>query len=562
MWRVAWLLWSLGGPGAGIGASGGSDGLSAVSGQLSALILRAEGGAPAGAQACAHAAARVPEGAVPGPTGSAEGCPLTADSPPQLGTGARPASGAISADAPSVCVVPEGRVTARVTWRGGEVVARDGALEVDGRRLTPCDGLPGPYPTALTVAGDALYVGFRAAGLHRFDGRAFVRVEGLPADAVSALATRAGQVFAGTGLSGLWTVDGLEARRFRHWVLGKRPVSALYVARDGALHVGAGPYGWWRARGAKVERVERGTYAGCFVEAEGRVRAFAPGGSCGLGVAATASGLPSNHVSALAIFDGALHVGTFDAGLARRLPDGRFAPVAGAPRFVNALLPDGARLWIATPKGLFVLRGGRVRRAPVALPSDHVNGLAAGPDGTIWVATSKGLAGVRADGVRVIGPRHGLPSRIVYAVAVSTDGAVWAGTAGGAARIAADGVRTYTQANGALPHDWVNALLPEGDGVLAGTYDAGVARRDAEGGRVLPGLGDAWVNPAGLTRAGGALWVSTLGGGLWRAAGDRVTRVHGLPADDVTAVALLHGALWIGTRGGLAHVPSNPHGGS
>ena len=36
-------------------------------------------------------------------------------------------------------------------------------------------------------------------------------------------------------------------------------------------------------------------------------------------------------LSALAIFDGALHVGTFDAGLARRLPDGRFAPIAGAP---------------------------------------------------------------------------------------------------------------------------------------------------------------------------------------------------------------------------------------
>lgn len=452
------------------------------------------------------------------------------------------------------CVVAEGPARARAAWRGVEVVARDGAIEIGGRRITACEGLPGAFPTAVAASGDVLYVGFRAAGLHRFDGEGFEAVSGLPADAVSALAVDGDRVWVGTGAGGLWRVRDGRATRFRHWVLGKRPVTALHVARDGDLHVGAGPYGWWRVRGEEGRRVEKDTYVGCFAEVGGKVRALPPGRACGVGQAGAASGLPSGHVTALEIFEGTLYVGTFDAGLARRTDAGRFEEVPGAPRFVNALLGERGRLWIGTPKGLFRLEKGEVREAGIGLPSDHVNGLARGRDGTIWVATSNGLAGVGRGGVRVIDRAHGLPARIVYSVAVTEDGAVWAGTAGGVARFGEDGVTVFTQANGALPHDWVNALLADGDEVLAGTYDAGVARLTADGsGAAMDGLEGAWVNPGGLARVGDALLVSTLGGGLWRV-GEAVEKVDGLPSEDVTATVRVGDALWVGTRGGLAWV--------
>ena len=123
------------------------------------------------------------------------------------------------------------------------------------------------------------------------------------------------------------------------------------------------------------------------------------------------------------------------------------------------------------------------------------------------------------------------------------------------ARITSGGVTVYSHAGGQLPHDWVNALLPDGDAVLAGTYDAGVWRLTADGrGRPVRGLEAAWVNPAGLARVGDALLVTTLGGGLLVRRDGAVLRQAHLPSEDVTAVLHHHGALWIGTRGGLARL--------
>ena len=184
-------------------------------------------------------------------------------------------------DTSPTCVVPEGRVVAQSEVGGVEIRARAGALEVDGLTLTPCEGLPGAYPTALAVAGDQLYVGFRAAGLYRYAAGRFERVDGVGDRAVRALAASGAQVWVGTD-RGLLTVTGTRAKRVRHWVLGRREVTALHVAGDGALHVGAGPYGWWRMAGhAEPKRVDRGVFAGCFSEVDGRVRAHAPGGACG-----------------------------------------------------------------------------------------------------------------------------------------------------------------------------------------------------------------------------------------------------------------------------------------
>lgn len=469
-----------------------------------------------------------------------------------------------SASGPS-CPVAEAPARAMIDLPDGTtVVAMDGALVVGDATWTTCDGLPGPFPTSVARFGGAVAVGFRAAGLHLFDGEGFTAVPGLPRDAVRALATdeATASLWIGTGRSGLWRLDfGTGAVQVEpHRILGQREISALHVTSSGTLHVGAGLYGWWRrAPTGRVRRLERGIYVGCFGQDRGRVLPLAPGPRCSIAAAGPGSGLPSAHITALAVHRGQLVVGTFDEGIvtlvtAGTAPSGRFVPLDGSPRLVNALLSDGEALWIATPKGLYRADGGApARRLALGLPSEHVNGLARGLDGTVWVATGRGLAGItHAGAVRIIDQRAGLPSRIVYSVAVTDDGAVWAGTAGGAARLDAEGLTLYTQASGALTHDWVNALMPDGDSVLAGTYDAGVVRLLPEGdGHVEAGLDELWVNPGGLLRLGEDLAVATLGDGLVLSGGAELGMVRGLPSDDVTTAVMFAGQLWVGTRGGL-----------
>ena len=187
------------------------------------------------------------------------------------------------------------------------------------------------------------------------------------------------------------------------------------------------------------------------------------------------------------------------------------------------------------------------------LPSDHINGLALGLDGTVWVATSRGVAGIDGGNVRIIDQRHGLPGRIAYAVNVDFEGHLWVGTDRGAVVFRPTGPLVFSHLGGELPHDWVTAIRPVEDCVFIGTYDAGVTRSCADGRSVfLSDLGDRWVNPHGLFVKGHALLVSTLGTGLFVRHQDQLRRVAGLPSSDVTSIEILDSTVWIATRGGLA----------
>jgi len=146
-----------------------------------------------------------------------------------------------------------------------------------------------------------------------------------------------------------------------------------------------------------------------------------------------------------------------------------------------------------------------------------------------------------------------LPAPIVYAVTQTRDGAIWAATAAGVARFHSGEVTLFDRARGALPHDWVTSLLPRGDGVLAGTYDAGVARLHADGSAdPLPAFGPAWINPNGLATVGNAIIAATLGDGLLVVTGSSARSLGPLPSNDVTSVVVHRGRMWVGTRAGLA----------
>ncbi|MEE2788323.1 MAG: two-component regulator propeller domain-containing protein [Myxococcota bacterium] len=459
------------------------------------------------------------------------------------------------------CHVPDGSIRAQVRWSGQTVVIRDGALEIGARRWTACNGLPSPFPTSLATDQRRLMVGFRNGMIARFDGQTVHVVDRLPdRRAVRALAIWRDTLVVGSS-SGLFTYWEGRLTRSRHWVLGRREITALAVDKRAQLHIAAGPYGWWRKTNQEQARRYRRGFFGCF-KADGLgLRGQPPGRACELPRASRMSGLPSAHVSMMARHRGRLYVGHFDHGLARYVAHARFEVLSSCPRFINALISDGRTLWIGTARGLFKTDDGQlVEPAGIRLPSDHVNGLALGPAGTLWVATSRGIAGIDPSGVRLLDQRHGLPDRIVYTVAVDSVGRLWAGTARGLVLFDPAAPKTFSQVDGTLPHDWVTALTPDGACMFVGTYDAGVVRVCSSGVSQRPfGGRRVWVNPHGLIPWGEKTFIATLGDGLFLLnRHGHAQLISGLPSADVTSVVEAHGKLWIGTRGGLVSRPKVP----
>lgn len=286
-------------------------------------------------------------------------------------------------------------------------------------------------------------------------------------------------------------------------------------------------------------------------EAASHLEASQPEPATATATATVGDVLAPVNVSALAIFEGRLIVATFDDGIFSVDAHGKREKMRGAPRFVNTLLAEPARLLIGSTQGLFELSAGELKRIPLPSSARHVNGLTRGRDGTLWLATSGGLIGLAGSEWRHV---EGLPSRLIYAVAESADGALWAGTAAGLARITASGIARFSVENGALPHRWVTALLPDERGVLVGTYQGGITHIGSRGAESLPTTRSLWLNPHGIARVGGKLYAASMGGGLVRIDAAGATSAVAVPSTDVTAVLDFAGALWVGTRDGLVRL--------
>ena len=98
---------------------------------------------------------------------------------------------------------------------------------------------------------------------------------------------------------------------------------------------------------------------------------------------------------------------------------------------VSIVAADDARVIGTYGHGVLMERNGalRVIDTRAGLPDDHVNGLAALPDGRIAVATDQGLALLEDGVVRVVMDEPaGAPDNLVLSIDVAEDGAIWAGT--------------------------------------------------------------------------------------------------------------------------------------
>jgi len=183
---------------------------------------------------------------------------------------------------------------------------------------------------------------------------------------------------------------------------------------------------------------------------------------------------------------------------------------------VRGLAARNGEIWAATDQGIVrVEPGGMTRRLQTVdgLPDDDVFALATGAAGT-WVATGRGVVLVPPDSVvvaRTEGPR-------VPALAIAATGdSAWVGFIDGLGLAAPDGQVFVAPGTDTLPdlREAIVALARLGDTVIAATVD-----------RLL------W-------RAGAGPWV--------------VGRILGEVAP-IYAVAGDASGLWVGGRGGLAHV--------
>jgi ligand-binding sensor domain-containing protein/two-component sensor histidine kinase len=416
------------------------------------------------------------------------------------------------------------------------------------RSFSASDGLPGGVISRITRDSHGFLWLSSAEGASRFDGYAFVRfgVEtGLASQTIrDLLQTRDGCFWFATN-EGLWRVDPsasgnpLDAKRFKKVSApsGSPAVTCLLEDRAGVL---------WCGTTVGLFRVDQ-----------------TPGQES---LQPVDLGLPRKLfddpiVSALADrADGGLWVGA-GSGLYVLKPDGaalRFTEAEGLPdAHLRALatLRDGT-LWVATRKGISRLRlaAGDSRLETVAhfttsegLASADALALLLSGEDRVTVGTAAGLSVLEHGVIQNHGPAQGVYGP-VFSLAEGVNGDLWLGNDRGVQRWARDGLTTYTQAEG-LSDPRVDSILEDQSGTLVavkaglGTlwlhslrghrFQAGKARVSA------PGWG--W-NQRLLQDHLGAWWVAT-GQGLCRF--DRVKRaaeLSGLRPVHTYKVAAVAGA--------------------
>ncbi len=429
-----------------------------------------------------------------------------------------------------------------------------------------------------------LWIGTHAGGIVRLAGGTFSRLgreAGLPHDAVFALLRdRRGVIWAGTFGGGLarWTGTSFEVLTTRDG-LAHDHVRSLMEDRTGTLWVGTDGGGVSRVAGDRVVpgtpmpelqgmvawpmvedrdgAVWVGTYAdGLFRWKDGEVRRFG-----------TADGLPSDSIwSLLEDRDGTLWIGS--AGGLSRFRQGTFDHLAHKDasdgESVWSLLEDreGA-LWVGTHgSGLTRLRDGVLTPfgKQEGLSGNRVFPLHEDPDGVLWMGLDGGGLNRVAHGtISVFTTEDGLPSNSVWAIDTCPDGALWVGTENGIARRQGDGWRVYGKGDGLdEPRVWALRCLQDGR-VLVGSLGGLHLLHDERLTPVAPATpfkgGVRWIHQDRT----GHVWFATNHDGLVHGPPDGpfevLAEADGLASNHVLALHEdRHGALWVGTRGGLSRV--------
>ena len=263
--------------------------------------------------------------------------------------------------------------------------------------------------------------------------------------------------------------------------------------------------------------------------------------------------------------NGTLWAGTHAGGLNRiRQQAFHMLDADGRPEDAMAVLEarDGS-LWISTAAGALHFTNGRWTRytAQNGLSDDLVSAIFEDSQGTIWLGTERGGLH-RFDGRRFERIPLGKLNATVLAIERDADGAFWIGTEAGLVRFKNGAVQILTSKQG-LASDRISALIPARDGgYWLGTDDGFSLFRDGHftnfGTR---GNGTSSVGTVtGLYEdQQGALWIATLGSGLFRFADGRTENYDsrsGLPDNTIYAIQEDgRGNLWMSSNHGLIRAP-------
>ncbi len=268
-------------------------------------------------------------------------------------------------------------------------------------------------------------------------------------------------------------------------------------------------------------------------------------------------GLLSDWVAALhEEADGTLWIGT-DAGLVR-YRGGVFAPEPlgddGSPDAITDIRADrDGALWVAGRRR--VMRRDGDRWTVITTEGGPVHPLSPSPDGTMWIATSRGLVEWRDGIVRTITTRDGLLGDVIFAVHEDRGGRVWIGTNHGLAHLDRRDERARVERS-ILANVPIAALFEDSGGLLwigavgrlftrapDGTLSESIFGSEAESSETRVFTEDRE----------GQIWFGVAGGigGLHRLARERVTTLahqQGLPCDNVGAITQgADGTVWLST---------------
>jgi len=425
---------------------------------------------------------------------------------------------------------------------------------------------------ALALGAGALWVGTRG-GLERYEPGTWRRravyttEQGLPANAVYRVEVTGGGVNFRTGHASCTLQEG-----------------ATVACRPAPRWAPALPSTRARWQGARVtaelvvegRRVIGTAGAGLWLDGASPRRLTPLGQLC------------SNHVVALAEWQGRTWLASFDEGLcsAPATPGGGDRPSGaaddGSPTFTRATLgarmindlavtPEG--LFVATANGLFLSTEGQRFARVEAVESTGINDLAYDPArGVLWATAPNALwrvplAGARGRFRRLRALWNPGGSLSLQAVEVASEGSVWlASEDRGALRLQADGRWEIFDRAAGLPTSWAMEVAAGPDGAIyVATLRHGLLRLDGRRPRArahtrVAGLPNEWMLHASAEHAAdGAvrgLWVGTQDGAARLAPDGQVAPLAGLPDPNVHALARTSTGVWVGTEGGTLVLPA------
>jgi ligand-binding sensor domain-containing protein len=425
-------------------------------------------------------------------------------------------------------------------WRGGQL-----------ETLGEAQGLPDARVESIAIGPAAVYIG-TATGVAEVRDSKVARVLA-PGQYAHALLADSDALYVG----------GMEGSVLR--VSAQAAVSQISARRQIGAHGEPGEESR-PDETAPVEQLLRVGDARYAVRGDQLLR-LEPGGEWRKVLGGSEAFLTDRNVSSIMVSsDGRLWVGYFDRGLdIVPATGGKPTHVENDEVFcVNRIVEDPRQssVAVATANGLVLFdRSGRQKQVLThdsGLIANHITDVALLNSGMV-AGTSAGITFLDASGAHSMYAFQGLVNNHVYALGAREDNLL-VGTLGGISLISEGTVRrNLNTGNSALKANWITALTRSGGDWYAGTYGSGVFRIGADGtvSATEAATEGTVVNPGAMLSDGRRVLAGTLGKGLLvsDAGGMRWKIITaGLPSLNVTALAIDHGVVYIGTDNGLVKI--------